>query len=329
GLNALEVVNGELFVGGPNLRSLSGLDALRYVRLRFLITDNPALVNLEGLGSLEEVGRTLEIVRNSALESLRGLPTEPFTVNTGIVIRVNRNLSSLEGLEGLTSPGFVRIETNANLTSLQGLSGFTGTNGSFSLVNNDALTTLDGLPERPFSIGGTLLIQGNEVLTNLDGLIPLTTVGAVFPDSRLEVENNPLLSSCCSLFGALTTSSTLAAVEIQGNAPGCNAPEDITSGEACVVAGEEGTPLVFGLAPCFPNPTTDAATLRFTLDRPAEVRLSVYDALGRTVAVLVNDRQAAGTHEVALDAAALPSGVYVVRLTADNEVATRRVSVVR
>jgi hypothetical protein len=48
------------------------------------------------------------------------------------------------------------------------------------------------------------------------------------------------------------------------------------------------------------------------------VKLSVYDLLGREVAVLLNGRKEAGRHEETFDASGLSSGVYVCRLEARN-----------
>src|SRR5690606_8863100 len=61
-----------------------------------------------------------------------------------------------------------------------------------------------------------------------------------------------------------------------------------------------------------PNPFRDGAAVTLTLARPAHVRLTVHDALGRAVAVLAEGDYGAGRHEVALDAMGLPAGVYVV-----------------
>jgi hypothetical protein len=56
------------------------------------------------------------------------------------------------------------------------------------------------------------------------------------------------------------------------------------------------------------------------------VEVAVYDVLGRRVATVASERFPAGTHEEALDASALPAGVYVVRVTAGGAVATTTVT---
>ena len=54
------------------------------------------------------------------------------------------------------------------------------------------------------------------------------------------------------------------------------------------------------------------------------VRLSVYDLLGREVAVLVNDVQSADTYRVSFDATDLASGVYLYRLATGAGSVSRR-----
>lgn len=78
-----------------------------------------------------------------------------------------------------------------------------------------------------------------------------------------------------------------------------------------------------------PNPAPSGARLTFRLPDATSVRLAVYDALGREVAVLAEGPHAAGPHEVALDAHALAPGVYLARLTAGDRSATARLTVTR
>ena len=78
----------------------------------------------------------------------------------------------------------------------------------------------------------------------------------------------------------------------------------------------------------YPNPAADAATLRFAVAEATEATLVVYDALGREVARLV-EGAVSGQVEVALDASALPAGLYVARLAVDGRTETVRFSVAR
>jgi hypothetical protein len=57
--------------------------------------------------------------------------------------------------------------------------------------------------------------------------------------------------------------------------------------------------------------------------------LSVYDLLGREIAVLVNERREVGGHEVKFDASGLASGVYLYRLKTDDFVQSRKLLLLR
>ena len=83
------------------------------------------------------------------------------------------------------------------------------------------------------------------------------------------------------------------------------------------------------LEPTRPNPAAGRALVPFTLDRPADVRLAVYDALGREVAVVAEQAYGAGAHAEVLDTSALAPGTYVVRLVAGADVVLRTIAVAR
>ena len=78
----------------------------------------------------------------------------------------------------------------------------------------------------------------------------------------------------------------------------------------------------------YPNPAADVATLSFSVAEAGEATLTVYDALGREVARLV-DGAVEGLVEASVDASALPAGLYVARLVVEGRVETTRFSVVR
>jgi subtilisin family serine protease len=88
-------------------------------------------------------------------------------------------------------------------------------------------------------------------------------------------------------------------------------------------------PSTIALRGNFPNPFNPTTTIRFDLSSPAQVRLNVFDLLGREVSVLVNAPMTAGTHDVRFDGTGLASGVYVIRLQADSEVQTSKMMLLK
>jgi hypothetical protein len=89
------------------------------------------------------------------------------------------------------------------------------------------------------------------------------------------------------------------------------------------------TPTRLELLPSAPNPFAQTARLRYRLPEPAQVRLEVFDLLGRRVAMLVDGERPAGPHEVQLDGSQLAAGPYFVRLTAGAETKTQQIQLVR
>ena len=94
---------------------------------------------------------------------------------------------------------------------------------------------------------------------------------------------------------------------------------------------EEGVarPAVFALQGAYPTPFNSQATVRFSVDRAAQTSLKVYDLQGREVAVLHDRVAAAGSHQVVWNGAALPSGVYLLRLESMGRVQTLKTALVR
>ena len=78
-------------------------------------------------------------------------------------------------------------------------------------------------------------------------------------------------------------------------------------------------PDAYALSDVYPNPFNPSATIRFALPEAAEVRLVVYDVVGREVARLVEGKRPAGYHVAHFDGARLASGLYLYRLTARGE----------
>ena len=79
---------------------------------------------------------------------------------------------------------------------------------------------------------------------------------------------------------------------------------------------DNARPTAYALAQNFPNPFNPTTQFKYAIPFDAHVSLTVYDVLGREVAVLVNGFQTAGYKSIDLDASHLPSGVYFYRLSA-------------
>jgi len=90
-------------------------------------------------------------------------------------------------------------------------------------------------------------------------------------------------------------------------------------------------PSEFQLHQNYPNPFNPTTTITYQLPQVCDVRLEVFDVMGRSVAVLVNEKQSAGTHSVLLNATqfSLASGVYFYRLSAGGRTETKRMTLIK
>lgn len=79
----------------------------------------------------------------------------------------------------------------------------------------------------------------------------------------------------------------------------------------------------------FPNPFNPITHITFDLPEQAEVNLSVFDILGRRVAVVADGKFMAGSHKVTFDASTLSSGVYIYTLTSTGINISRKFTVLK
>jgi hypothetical protein len=98
----------------------------------------------------------------------------------------------------------------------------------------------------------------------------------------------------------------------------------VSPGNLSAVNDNSTIPQKFALEQNYPNPFNPSTIINFSLAKSGQVKLSVYDILGREVALLVNERTEAGVHEVKFEGANLASGVYFYRLQAGDFVASKR-----
>lgn len=79
----------------------------------------------------------------------------------------------------------------------------------------------------------------------------------------------------------------------------------------------------------YPNPFNPTTNIRYQLAQSGNVNLTVYDMVGRQVAVLENRVMSAGAHQVTFDAGHLASGVYIYRLVTGEQQLTGKMILIK
>lgn len=129
--------------------------------------------------------------------------------------------------------------------------------------------------------------------------------------------------------------TSTAILKVVAHDAASNSGEDVSDAafaiaSATAVYGAEVT--AFSLAPVTPNPMRGTGRVEFALPRPAEVRVSVLDLMGREVMVLAQGPYEAGRHNVAFkesSSGALNAGLYFVQLRVAGQTFMRRFAVTR
>jgi hypothetical protein len=107
-----------------------------------------------------------------------------------------------------------------------------------------------------------------------------------------------------------------------------------STGVNAVIPGGQNVPSMYDLGQNYPNPFNPSTKISYNIGDPGNVRLQVFDILGREVATLVDERQAAGSYTVTWsgrDMRNIPvtSGVYFYRLESGAYTKTNKMVLVK
>lgn len=83
------------------------------------------------------------------------------------------------------------------------------------------------------------------------------------------------------------------------------------------------------LARNYPNPFNPSTRIEFALNSPKNVRLDIFDSIGRRVETLINGRLNEGIHFVDFDGSGLSSGVYFYRIRTNDQTLTQKMVLVK
>jgi hypothetical protein len=88
-------------------------------------------------------------------------------------------------------------------------------------------------------------------------------------------------------------------------------------------------PASYGLSQNYPNPFNPTTNFEFRVASSGPVRLTVYDAIGKEIDVIVNENLKAGTYKADWNASKYPSGVYFYQLAAGDFKETKKMILVK
>jgi len=92
---------------------------------------------------------------------------------------------------------------------------------------------------------------------------------------------------------------------------------------------EKTVPTGYHLKQNYPNPFNAVTTITFTIQDPGFVELSVYDIKGSLISVLEKGHLSSGSHAYTFDAGGLSSGIYLYKLSCNNQSVIRKMVYVK
>jgi hypothetical protein len=79
------------------------------------------------------------------------------------------------------------------------------------------------------------------------------------------------------------------------------------------------------LLPSYPNPFNPTTTIRWEQNGSGDVRIDVYDIMGRHIRTLENGHYSSGAHSTVLDARGFATGVYIINMQAGEFRSTQKI----
>jgi len=103
-----------------------------------------------------------------------------------------------------------------------------------------------------------------------------------------------------------------------------------STGTVDVKPENQAIPTDFTLSQNYPNPFNPSTTIKFSIPTQSFVTLTIYDALGKEVANLVNNDLPAGTYNAEWNAtSSISAGVYFYQIKADNFTQTKKMLLIK
>ena len=92
-----------------------------------------------------------------------------------------------------------------------------------------------------------------------------------------------------------------------------------------IVEAEVEIPKEFSISQNYPNPFNPTTRIDFSIPEKGNVRISIFNALGEEIRVILNEEKDAGYYSVEINTSDLPSGVYFYQLRAGSSSGSEQV----
>ena len=96
-----------------------------------------------------------------------------------------------------------------------------------------------------------------------------------------------------------------------------------------IVSVNVSLPENYYLSQNYPNPFNPETRIDFSIPQKQMVALRIYNTIGEQVAELLNEEKDAGSYSVTFNGSNLPSGIYIYRLSTQNTVLIKKMTLLK
>ena len=168
------------------------------------------------------------------------------------------------------------------------------------------------------------LLYATEVGYNLEVSIPWSTIG-VTPSAGSVIGFDVAIDDDdnggdreCAIASIFTTDNAWHDPSVFGNVP-LVSPVSVFEEEAT------SQPLKYSLGQNFPNPFNPTTTLQYSLPKAGNLKIILFNTLGKEVSLLLDEHHSIGNHSIVIDGENLSSGVYFVVMNSGSFQTKRKI----
>ncbi|MEP7145739.1 MAG: T9SS type A sorting domain-containing protein, partial [bacterium] len=165
------------------------------------------------------------------------------------------------------------------------------------------------------------LYRQNAVTLHIPSTGPLNTDG-------LTVQVNPLTTIDSvkilvkSFTGLINSVSAAGLAEVETNAR-------VSSEDLSGINDPAASNIDYHLDQNYPNPFNPSTLIRFSIPKPEEIDLEVFDITGKSVSLLIRGRVEGGMNSISFNGQNLSSGIYFYKLTSKNITLTKKMILIK
>ncbi len=333
--------------GGENwVKQQTNVDSHSFTLVKFITPERGIITSLIGQGDILETilttsdgGNTWETFEDLDERTYHFYDVQFSSSDTGMIVGCSVTLNNPPWLFGFCDAGVLLtadggatwtslyekidaatdIEFGVNNTNtIEGISHVTnqtwiavGNQGIFKTTNNGKEWTFSEYEERLFDVEFINSTHGTAVGSN--GTI-LRTIDGGIEWNLQESETTENLTSI-----SFTEDNIWIAVGNKGTILRSEMGASVT-----FVESTEEVPADYDLKQNYPNPFNPSTTIKFSLAKKENVKLTIYNTMGELVEILLNKQYQAGNHSFEFYADGLSSGVYFYTLKTSSFSKTKK-----